>query len=74
MKSCETLPLKNPLDDISPALFAHLSGPRCAFVWETQKCEKYLARDPNLSPQVDHVMRVFRAYEQATTSAMVRRS
>jgi hypothetical protein len=65
---------RDPVYDISPALFAHLPGPRCALVWETQKCEKYLARDPNLSPQVDDLMRVFRAYEQATTSTTVRGS
>jgi hypothetical protein len=35
---------------------------------------KYLAQDPNLSPQVDHVRGVFRAYEQATTSTTVRGS
>jgi hypothetical protein len=38
------------------------------------KSAKYLARDPNLSPQVDHAMRVFRAYEQATTSTTVQGS
>jgi hypothetical protein len=38
------------------------------------KVRKYLAQDPNLSPRVDHVRGVFRAYEQATTSTTVQGS
>jgi hypothetical protein len=37
-----------------------------------KSAKKYLAREPNLLPQVDHVMHLFRAYEQATTSTTVR--
>jgi hypothetical protein len=36
--------------------------------------KKHLLLDTDVSPQLDHVMRVFRAYEQATTSSTVRGS
>jgi hypothetical protein len=36
--------------------------------------KKYLPRGEIPSPQVDHVMRVFRAYEMATTSTTIRSS
>jgi hypothetical protein len=39
-----------------------------------KSAKKHLVRDLSISPQLDHVMRVFRASEQATTSMMIRSS
>jgi hypothetical protein len=39
-----------------------------------KSAKKYLPRDTSASPIVDHVLRVFRAYEQVTTSTTVRAS
>jgi hypothetical protein len=34
--------------------------------------KKYVPRNQELDPKVDHIVRVFRAYEIATTSATIR--
>jgi hypothetical protein len=60
--------LYRPLSsDISRVLDLLLSPPLKA-------AKKHLMRDPTVSPQLDHVMRLFRAYEHALISSTVRGS
>jgi hypothetical protein len=56
------------------ARFAYLSGSRCPVIWNPQKAKKYQCRDDSLRRELDHVLWLFRAYEQATASTMIRTS
>jgi hypothetical protein len=54
--------------------FAYLSGLPCPLIENPQKAKKYQRRDDTLRREVNHVPRLFRAYEQATTSTTIRAS
>jgi hypothetical protein len=36
--------------------------------------KKYLPKDDNEDREIDHILRIFRAYEEVTTSMMIRAS